>query len=98
MATGITKKELMAKARGFTLSIEKMDEKQRANTPSGKFADDYNKLLNLTSELYPALNPLLPPPVKTRQSSTSSTVWSEQTFAEINTFCEQIFQLLSEQD
>ncbi len=97
MGGRVTNKELMAKAKGFTISIEKMDEKQRANTPSAEFAEDYNRLLTLTSTLHPNLNDLLPHRVGTHLGASGNRKYSDQSFAEINTYCEQIYQLLSEQ-
>lgn len=98
MASELTKKDLMAKAKGFTISIEKMDEKQRAITPSGSFADDYNKLNALAEKLFPNLKELLPPRAGTRHAHSGHGMFSEVSFGEINTYCEQIYQLLSEQD
>lgn len=97
MTSEVTIKNLMAKAKGFTISIEKMDEKQRANTPSGQYGEDYNKLLGFVGKLCPNLIELLPPRVGTRHGSSGHITYSEQSFGEINTYCEQIYQLLSEQ-
>src|SRR6266705_536089 len=94
MAEQISKKDLIAKARGFTTSIEKMDEKQKASTPSGEYGDDYNKFRTLVERLYPQLAVLLPL-VKTYKSASSSYHYTKQSYSEIHTFCEQISQLLS---
>ncbi len=95
MAEQISKKDLIAKARGFTTSIEKMDEKQKASTPSGEYGDDYNKFRTLVERLYPQLADLLPPLVKTYTIASSSYHYTKQSYSEIHTFCEQISQLLS---
>ena len=98
MAAQIPKKTLMAKARGFTASIEKMNEKERAITPSGEYGDDYNNFRDLVAVAYPHLKPLLPPPVETFFSSDTRHKYTRQRYGEINTFCEQMFQLLSEEE
>ena len=96
MTTNITKKHLMAKARGFTLSIGKMRDNQRDRTPSGDYGDDYNKLRNLTAQLHNDLADILPPLVATYEDGGER--YTEQSYAEIDTYCEQIFQLLSEKE
>ena|SRR5437899_6661676 len=95
MAEQFSKNDLMAKARGFTTSIQKMDEKQKANAPSGEYGDDYNKLRNLVARLYPQLAELLPPPVKIYSGHGGDRHYTQQSYSEIDTFCEQITQLLS---
>ena len=92
----ISKKVLMAKARATTTSIEKMDEKQRSSTASGEYGEDYNKLRELVAQMYPHLKELLPPSVWTYEEGMSR--FTQQSYGEIDTFCEQIFQLLSEED
>ena len=87
----------MAKARGFTTSIEKMNDQQRQAAPSGDYGDDYNQLLRLTEQLYPDLSELLPPRVQIYRGDETHS-FSEQSYAEIHTYCEQIFQLLSNQE
>lgn len=91
----LTKKMIMAKARGFTISIEKMGEKDRVQTPTGAFADDYNRLLSATTQLLPQLTPLLPPIVQTYQGGNGS-MFADSSYREIDAFCEQIYQLASE--
>jgi len=91
----IGKKELMAKAKGFILSIEKMDSKQRAATPRGEFGEDYNSLNSLVGKLFPDLEPVLPPRVSIERDS--SFPFTESPYDEIRTYCEQIYQILAEQ-
>jgi hypothetical protein len=86
----------MAKARGFTNSIQKMEEKQKGSTPSGEYGADYNKLRNLVAQRYPGLIQLLPPQVTFYGGGERQ--FTHQRFAEIDTFCEQITQLLSSQN
>lgn len=98
MTENITIKQLMAKARGFTMSIEKMNESQRNATVNSKYGEDYNNLRARTEELLPDLAPLLPPTVDIiRASGSSNVTYTNESFGEISTYCEQIFQLLSEQ-
>ena len=96
MTTDITKKQLMAKARGFTISIEKIADNQRDCSPSGNYGDDYNKLRNLTAHLLNDLADILPPLVETYEDG--GVRFTQQSYAEIDTYCEQIFQLLSEKE
>jgi hypothetical protein len=93
----ITKKILMAKARGFTISTAKMNEKERLNTPSGKYGDDYNNLLKLTIELYPDLESILPPKVDIYTTDFGDS-FSSSRYNEIDTYCEQIYQLVSDSE
>jgi hypothetical protein len=85
----------MAKARGFTISIGKMDEKTKMSRPSGAFGDDYNRLLAAATAAFPALVPLLPPSVRTYEVSGGGR-YAELSVNEIDAFCEQIYQLIAE--
>ena len=91
----INRKLLMAKARGFTLSIEKMNEKTQMSNAPGEYGDDYNRLLAETKKLLPELEPLLPP-VVSKYGSGSGSVFTHAAFSVIHTYCEQIYQLVSE--
>ena len=93
MTETISKNALIAKARGFTISIQKMDEKQRANSPSAEYGEDYNKLRNLVQQQHSGLSDVLPPPVQFYKGGVR--VHTLQRYSEIDTFCEQIVQLLS---
>jgi len=92
-----SKDVLKAKARGFTIAIEKMNEKQRMSTPTGDFGEDYNRLRALVLELRPDLKPALPPGVTSFRAQSGET-YTRQSFGEIDTYCEQIFQILSSED
>ena len=87
------KKFLMAKARGFTISIEKMGEKVRETNAPGNYGEDYNKLRELTEKTFPDLGQFLPPPVAFYRIS-NNTDYTQQKYIEIDTFCEQIYQIL----
>lgn len=93
MSVPIPKNALIAKARGFTNSIQKMDEKQKLIPPSGEYGEDYNKLRSLVEKHYLRLIELLPPQVQFYESAARQ--YTRQSYAEIDTFCEQIIQLLS---
>jgi hypothetical protein len=90
------RKNLMAKAHGITTSINKKSREERSSTPTGLFADDYNRLRDATAKAYPDLEPLLPPRVQLYEGG-NNTMWSHQGYAEIDAFAEQIYQLLAEQ-
>jgi hypothetical protein len=87
-------KFLKAKARGFTISIARTDPKSREKNPNVDFGLDYNKLLALTKDNYPQLIELLPPEAKIY--SDSGFEYTISFYNEIDTYCEQICQLLSE--
>jgi len=92
----ISRERLKAKAQGFIISIGKMDEKQRAQSPSQEYGRDYNNLLGLVLQAHSDLTNLLPPPVTFFEGNIS---WfTKQSYEEISTFCEQIYQLLSTDD
>lgn len=93
MSETASKNVLMAKARAFTISIQKMDAKQREAVPSGEYGEDYNKLRNFVAVHYPQLEGLLPPRVTFYGGASRS--FTNQRYSEIDTFCEQIVQLLS---
>lgn len=90
----VSKEILKAKARGITISIEKMNENQRTATPSGDFGEDYNRLRELVLQSRPDLGPVLPPAVRFYRSQGGSN-FTQQSFGEIDAYCEQIFQILS---
>jgi hypothetical protein len=89
----MTKDVLKAKARGFTISIEKMNEKQRTSSPTGNFGEDYNRLRSLVLELRPDLQAALPPAVTINRGDFGT--YTRESYGEIDTYCEQIFQILS---
>src|SRR3989442_2818350 len=94
MAEKLLKSDLIAKARGFTNSIAKMDEKQKGMTPTGEYGNDYNNLREIVLRQYPQLAELLPPSVSL-YAGGSGRHYTRQSYSEIDTFCEQIIQLLS---
>ena len=89
------RKLLMAKARGFTISIAKMHEADRARTPSGAFGNDYNRLRDAIAKAFPDLEPLLPPRLKVEDSQFAGMV-TDSRYSEMDAYAEQIFQLLSD--
>lgn len=95
MSEPIPKNSLIAKARGFTTSIQKMDEKQKAQSPSGEYGSDYNALRDLVARHYPRLIELLPPAVQTYRGHASDRTYTRQSYSEIDTFSQQIIELLS---
>ncbi len=89
------RKLLMAKARGFTISISKMLEKDRVQTPTGPFGEDYNRLRDAVAKACPPLESLLPPSVRIYQSQGGG-IYAASRYSELDAYCEQIFQLLSD--
>ena len=85
----------MAKASGFTITVGKMDSKQKALTPKGEFGRDYNNLRQSVIDLYPDLSNIMPPEVKIYEAG-SGLYYSETSYGELATYCEQIYQMLSE--
>jgi hypothetical protein len=84
-----------AKAQGFIQSIRQLGEKERRSIPHGEFGRDYNILREAAAQLLGGDSDLLPPNVKVEQSLTPGHEYTVQSYAEILTYCEQIFQLLS---
>lgn len=93
----VGRRELMAKARAVTTSISKMGKDEKGMAPSGAFGEDYNRLRAAAAELYPALKALLPPEVEVERGEAYGRPFTRERYAEIDTFCEQIYQLLNEQ-
>ena len=91
------RKDLMAKALGITTSVNKKSREERSIKPTGLFGEDYNRLREATLEAFPHIKPLLPPLV-TFYDGGNRTQWTHQSFSEIDTFAEQIYQLLAEQE
>lgn len=92
----ISREALKAKAQGFTISIRTMDDKQRTQTPSEAYGKDYNNLRGLVLQVHSDLADILPPPVTFFQGNSS--LFTRQSYGEISTFCEQIYQILSTYD
>jgi len=90
----IDKNALMAKAQGFTIAFGKMGKEERSATPDGSYGEDYNRLRQLAIDQYPDLEPLMPPAAELVESSTFGAS-TRQSFSEINTYSEQIYQILS---
>jgi hypothetical protein len=86
----------MAKALGITISINKKSREERSQKPTALFAEDYNRLRNAALRYFPDLESLMPPEVET-YAGGANTRWSHQSYAEIDAFAEQIYQLLLEQ-
>lgn len=95
MSELIAKNILIGKARGFTNSIQRMDEKQKSQRPSGEYGSDYNTLRELVRKHYPSLAELLPPLVHIYRGSSGERTYTTQSYSEIDTFCQQIIELLS---
>lgn len=89
----INNETLKAKAQGFTISIGKMDDKQRSQSPSEEYGKDYNNLRALVLDAHSDLGNILPPAVTFFQGNSSR--FARQSYGEISTFCEQIYQILS---
>ncbi len=84
------------KAFGIMKSIESMNEKERAQRPSGSFGLNYNKLRELCLNNNSNLKELLPPQVKIEDYGDAgyTRMLTEHNFSEIHTFCSEIYQLL----
>jgi hypothetical protein len=91
------KKMLMAKALSFTNSIRSMTSDDRKELPSEVYANDYNQLRSLVLREFMEIANLLPPGAQTFEAIGHKRL-SAQRFSEIDTFCEQIYQLLSALD
>jgi hypothetical protein len=89
------RKDLMAKAKGFTASIGRMPDAQRHQNPRPEVGEDYNLLRSSTAESFPGLVSLLPPLIRIERRESGG--YSAITFSELDTFCEQIYQMLTEQ-
>jgi hypothetical protein len=85
---------LMAKAKGFTNSISRAGEDHRRQNPSASFGQDYNRLRTAVLENFPALSPLLPPEASIEPPSPGYTSYTKDSYNELDTYCEQLYQLL----
>lgn len=85
---------LKKKTMGFIQSIEKMGANERKEKPSGSYGDDYNRLWQLVVEANTELREVMPPKVETYDNSYFGKL-TNQSYAEIYTFCSQIYQLIS---
>lgn len=84
---------LKKKAFGISQAIEKMTAKERGELPSPEFGEDYNKLRDMVLENNKELDEFLPPRVKIEEYLYGEKK-TAQTYAEINSYCSQIYQLL----
>jgi hypothetical protein len=85
----------IAKAQGFTISIGRMSAEQRSQHAKGSYGGDYNSLRLFTIEHAPSLKPLMPPEVEVFKSAMAGILTCRQSYSDIDTFCEQIVQLLT---
>jgi len=92
----LSSRDLVAKARAFTISIGKLDRDARRAQPSGLFGRDYNSLRAAAATLHPRLVEILPPAVQVHQDSLGQE-FTEASYGELDTFCEQLVQILEEQ-
>ena len=88
----IDKKLLIAKTQGFTEAYKKMAPEERRKTPDVLYGEDYNNLRILILTNCSPIADLLPPEVPISKEGLGYTA---QTYAAINTYCEQIIQILS---
>jgi len=79
------------KAFGIMKSIEIMNEKERLLHPSSAYGKNYNKLRNLCETNNSNLVQYLPPIVEFTEYDET-----EHRFAEIHSFCSEIYHLLEE--
>jgi uncharacterized membrane protein YagU involved in acid resistance len=83
------------KAFGIMQSIEIMNEKERLALPSRSYADNYDGMRDLCLDENPLLERLMPPKVKIKTFGWSNHDYNSiHTFAEIHTFCSEIYHLL----
>lgn len=88
----INEKELFrAKALAFNNSIRAMDGSEKNHFPTAIYGDDYNGLRQNVLRAYPELVSFMPPAAQTEYEFNQTS----QRYSEIDTFCEQIYQLLS---
>lgn len=92
--TGKSATLLIAKARGFTISIREMTPEQRLKQPTAEFANDYNSLRAQVAATFSELEPYLPPAVELYRGGSGDRMYPHQSYAEIDTFAEQLQQLL----
>jgi len=88
---------LIAKAKGMAAAIRDLQGPERTRTPTGAFAADYNRLRHNAAELLKDVEDLLPPTVRTFEDGMVEQ-WSEAPYQEILSYCEQLAQLLDEDD
>ena len=81
------------KAYGIMKSIEIMNEKERALNPSHAYGLNYNSLRKLCESNNSELIKYLPPEVTFEEYSSILTVHH---FAEIHSFCSEIYHLLED--
>ena len=84
---------LRAKALGFTNAISNLSMDERRQQPSQTLGEDYNKLLNYVREVCPSIAELLPP-MTTFSNNRHGDAYCEQTYGEIYTYCEQLYQMI----
>ena len=81
-----------AKALAFTNSLRAVERDDQSASPSGIFGTDYNDLRKNVITEFPDLAKFMPPAVNFDPDFGNVS----QSYSELDTFCEQIFQLLSE--
>jgi hypothetical protein len=79
-------KELRAKVVGLISGIQSFNEKERGNTPSGSFAENYNRIVDAIADKHEELRKSLPPRADTYQGGSGK--WFSHT-----TYCEMLAHL-----
>ena len=85
---------LKKKAFGMIKSIERMSVKEKSQHPTKEFGEDYNRLYDLVLKNNPTYQEILPPRVKFADYDYLGEL-PIHNYAEIHTFCSQIYELLS---
>jgi len=89
----MSKKELIAKAKGIIEGVERMGNANASNYASGRMASDYNKLKLAVAMAYEELNELLPPLVKCDPDDPDDGDAYSKNY-DIQTFTLQILKML----
>ena len=86
--------DLRAKVTGYVGALSKMTEQERKQNPSGNFGNDYNKLRELTLQVMPDKEEVIPPSVTIRRGNIHGEMLCQVRYVEIFAYALQISGLL----
>ena len=89
----ISDQQIREKASGIIAALSQLMPNQRLSAPNEDFVQDYNALRALTAKLHSDLETILPPIVRTAETHYGTFI-ANCTYAEIHSYCQQIFNLI----
>jgi hypothetical protein len=85
---------LTHKARAFIGAIQKLPARQKGESVTSQFAEDYNQLRSLTEKEFPTLADYLPPQLAIHEDVYPGVKSCDAKYVEVETYAGQILSML----